>query len=541
MKKIIASMLLTSIIHFAFATEKEVKSKIKNVTVFLTGAEINRSANVSLSSGNQIIVLKDLSQYIDANTIQVSGIGNFIILGVDYRRNYINTSKNSPEMKKLQDSLKFYNEHIEENTQLLDVYNNEKQMILANKVLNGENVSFEPAKLAELSNFYRTRLKDINLKSLALNRKNKHYTNRARVLSRQINELSNKGNTTTGEILVTVAAKSATNGTLNVKYKVSNAGWVPSYDIRSKSLNEKIQISYKASLYQNTGVDWKNINITFSTGNPNLSNTQPELYPWYLQYYNAYKKRARSKTLSSGYNNAPQMQSLEIADDEEYESTSYEQKADSISSFTKTVNNLVNSEFKLGMPLTVKSDGKSQLLILDEHQLDAQYKYYTVPKLDKNAFLIAKITGWEELSLLPGEINLYNAGTYVGKSYLDPSETQDTLEISLGRDQSIVLDRKTIKDFCKNQVVGGNRKITKAYEIIVRNPKPEQLEIEILDQIPLSKNSDIVVSADEISGGKLDEKTGFVTWKLTLKPKESKKLMLKFTVKYPKDKRLSNL
>ncbi|HCQ29920.1 MAG TPA: hypothetical protein DIU39_06515, partial [Flavobacteriales bacterium] len=413
-------MLLTSIIHFAFATEKEVKSKIKNVTVFLTGAEINRSANVSLSSGNQIIVLKDLSQYIDANTIQVSGIGNFIILGVDYRRNYINTSKNSPEMKKLQDSLKFYNEHIEENTQLLDVYNNEKQMILANKVLNGENVSFEPAKLAELSNFYRTRLKDINLKSLALNRKNKHYTNRARVLSRQINELSNKGNTTTGEILVTVAAKSATNGTLNVKYKVSNAGWVPSYDIRSKSLNEKIQISYKASLYQNTGVDWKNINITFSTGNPNLSNTQPELYPWYLQYYNAYKKRARSKTLSSGYNNAPQMQSLEIADDEEYESTSYEQKADSISSFTKTVNNLVNSEFKLGMPLTVKSDGKSQLLILDEHQLDAQYKYYTVPKLDKNAFLIAKITGWEELSLLPGEINLYNAGTYVGKSYLDP-------------------------------------------------------------------------------------------------------------------------
>ena len=164
-----------------------------------------------------------------------------------------------------------------------------------------------------------------------------------------------------------------------------------------------------------------------------------------------------------------------------------------------------------------------------------------MPKLDKNAFLIAKITGWEELSLLPGEINLYNAGTYVGKSYLDPSETQDTLEISLGRDQSIVLDRKTIKDFCKNQVVGGNRKITKAYEIIVRNPKPEQLEIEILDQIPLSKNSDIVVSADEISGGKLDEKTGFVTWKLTLKPKESKKLMLKFTVKYPKDKRLSNL
>jgi uncharacterized protein (TIGR02231 family) len=540
MKKSIVLFLLFGLFQMVSASEKEIKSKIKNVTVFLTGAEINRSAYVSLSAGNQVVVLKGLSQYIDANTIQVTGKGNFVILGVDFRRNYINTTQNTPEMLKLQDSLKYYNDHIEENTQMLDVYNNEKQMILANKVLNGENVSFEPSKLAELSNFYRTRIKDINLKSLELNRKNKHFSNRVKLLSRQISELTGKGNTTTGEILVTIAAKASTNGTLELKYKVGNAGWVPSYDIRSKSLNDKIQISYKASLYQNTGVDWENVNITFSTGNPNLSNIKPELYPWYLQYYNTYYKNGRAK---AAYSNAPQLQSVEIAEEDEAPAYSGKSESDakSISSFTQSVNNLVNSEFKLGVPLTIESNGKRQLLIIDEHELTAQYKYYAVPKLDKNAFLIAKITGWEELSLLPGEINLYNAGTYVGKSYLDPAETQDTLEISLGRDQSIVLDRKTIKDFCKNQVVGSSRKITKAYEITVRNPKSENLEIEILDQIPLSKNNEITVSADEISGGKLDEKTGIIRWNISLKPKESKKLQLKFTVKYPKDKKLSNL
>ncbi len=536
MKKTTLLFFLSAFSVLLQAAEKEVKSSIKSVTVFLTGAEIHRTAHVSLSAGNQVVVLKNLSQYIDANTIQVAGKGNFVILGVDFRRNYINTAQHSPEMKKLKDSLAYYQQHIEENTQMLDVYQNEKQMILANKTLGGEEAAFDPSKLAELSDFYRKRITDINLKTLNLQRKNKHFGARVKAINQQINELSYKGNTTTGEIYVTLSAKNAVSGKLLLTYKVGNAGWVPSYDIRSISLKDDIQISYKASVYQNTGVNWTNVPITFSTGNPNLSNQKPELYPWYLQYFNVYVKR--SKSVSSGNQAAPQLAETVVLEDE----ANYEVvESKSLSSFTETVTNLVNTEFKLGYPLTVKSDGKAQLLVIDEYTLSADYSYYAVPKLDKNAFLIAKITGWEELSLLPGEVNLYNAGTYVGKSYLDPTATQDTLEISLGRDPSIVLERKMVKDFCKNQLAGNNRKITKAYEIVIRNPKQELITIKIIDQIPLSRVQSITVSVDEKSGGKLDEKTGFITWKYTLNAKESKKIMLKFTVKYPKDKRISGL
>ncbi len=538
MKKITLLFFLSAFNMLLQAAEKEVKSSIKSVTVFLTGAEIHRTAHVSLSAGNQVVVLKNLSQYIDANTIQVAGKGNFVILGVDFRRNYINTAQHSPEMKKLKDSLAYYQQHIEENTQMLDVHQNEKQMILANKTLGGEEAAFDPSKLAELSDFYRKRITDINLKTLNLQRKNKHFEARVKAINQQINELSYKGNTTTGEIYVTLSAKNAVSGKLLLTYKAGNAGWVPSYDIRSISLKDDIQISYKASVYQNTGVNWTNIPIIFSTGNPNLSNQKPELYPWYLQYFHAYAKKIKKASgRSAAYAEAPQLQSLEITTDSNYEVV----ESKSLSSFTETVSNLVNTEFKLGYPLTVKSDGKAQLLVIDEHTLSADYSYYAVPKLDKNAFLIAKITGWEELSLLPGEVNLYNAGTYVGKSYLDPTATQDTLEISLGRDPSIVLERKMVKDFCKNQLAGNNCKITKAYEIVVRNPKQEPITIKIIDQIPLSRVQSITVSVDEKSGGKLDEKTGFITWKYTLNAKESKKIMLKFTVKYPKDKRISGL
>ncbi len=539
MKKTVLLSIVFLFSAFSWAAETKVVSKIKAVTVFLTGAEVHRAASVNLKPGTQTLVLTGLSQYIDENTIQISGKGNFIIMGVDFRHNYLNTAQHSPEMKKLKDSLAFYRRQVEENTQLLDVYKNEKQMILANQTLAGEESTFEPSKLAELSAFYRSRIKDINLKTLSITRKNKRYNNRISTLSKQINELNYQGNKTTGEIIVTVSSKNTTPGKLHIRYKVSNAGWVPSYDIRSRSMNDKVEITYKASLYQNTGVDWKNVSVTFSTGNPNLSNQQPELSPWYLAYYNTYAKKRESagQAQAGAYAGVLQLQSLEIATDSNYEVI----ESKSLSSFTQTVTNLVNTEFKIDIPLTVLSNGKEQLMELIRHQLNAAYSYYAVPKLDKNAFLLAKITGWEELSLLPGKVNLYNGETYVGKSYLDPSETQDTLSVSLGRDQSIVLERKISKDFSKNQVVGANRKITKAYDIVVRNPKSETIELVIVDQIPLSRNQSISVSADALSGGKLDEKTGLVTWKFTLPPKEAKKFTLKYTVKFPKDKRISNL
>ena len=535
MKKIILNLIIIAIPAILFAeNEINLTSRIKNVNLFLTGAEINRTAKINVKQGNNIYIIKGLSPYMDKNTIQVTGQGKFTILGVSSQNNYLQKIPSKSKIYLYKDSVNFYTKSIEENNQYLNVYAEEKSMILANKTLKGNNQNLNPDDLVKLADFYRVRLKDINFKTLALNRKNKKYTHRISVLSNQISELSAGYKKNTSEILINILSKTQTTGNLVISYKVTNAGWVPSYDIRSTSTDKGIKITYKAKIYQNTGIEWKNIKLTLSTGDLNTSNKKPELFPWYLNYYNVYKKRY-------SYNKSRAMapQTLGAKAEESLDEDKVVSKT--LADFSTSIQNMTNTEFKIALPLNLKSDNKGKLIEVKQDKLPAQYRYLAIPKVNKKVFLIARITDWEKLNLLPGEISLYNQQTYVGKSYLDPSQTDDTLEVSLGNDPVISVKRKIIKDYNKSVIIGSARKVTKGYEIIIKNNKQTNINLLIQDQIPISTIKEIEISHDKISNGTINETTGIISWKTTLKPNKNKKYNFKYTVKYPKDKKITNL
>ena len=144
----------------------------------------------------------------------------------------------------------------------------------------------------------------------------------------------------------------------------------------------------------------------------------------------------------------------------------------------------------------------------------------------------------EEYELLNGDANLYFEGTYKGVAFLNVENTMDTLDISLGRDQDIVIKRTLEKNFSQRQNLGLKRKVDKSWEISIRNTKNAPVTILLEDQYPISSDKSIEIDQIEHSGGMLDEKTGKVTWKITLQPRETKKLYLKYSVKYPKSKQL---
>lgn len=532
MKTLIIIMFLA--LNIYADNETTVKSNIKEVNVYLTGAQITRKSNVNIKKGTNIYVLKELSPNLLPTTIQVSGKGAFTIIGVDYRDNYLNELPVTPKIKRMQDSIRTYQTWIENKNQMLDVYTSEKKLILLNNNIKGNNNNLNPDDLVKLADVYRTRLKDLNFKMLEIKRKNIKYNKRIFVLNQQLTEKRNNYKRNSKEILVTISAKEATTGKLDVSYQVNNAGWIPSYDIRSTNKENGIEITYKGKVYQNTGNDWKNVKITLSTGNLNQSNQKPIISPWYIQYYNQYKQRNKRAKYAAA---KPAMKSefAEVAIEDEQEEAAH------LWEFTETVTGMVNTEFKLSLKLTLKSGDKGKLMEVTRHSLPATYRYFAVPKLDKNAFLLARITGWEDLSLLPGEMSLYNNGTYVGKSFLDPNLTVDTLELSLGRDQFITFKRKNIKDNNKNIIIASNRKVTKAYEITIKNNKNTDIELVMMDQIPLSNISEIEVKLLENSGAEYDETTGFITWKMNMKAKETVKQDFKFSVKYPKNKNITNL
>lgn len=194
-------------------------------------------------------------------------------------------------------------------------------------------------------------------------------------------------------------------------------------------------------------------------------------------------------------------------------------------------------EFEVKHPLTILSNNKPVSAQLGRYELPTTYAYKGVPKIDKDAFLVADATGWGELNLVEGEAMVFYDNSYVGKTILSPVES-DTLHLSLGRDNGIQIERKLIKNNSVHKVLSGNQTQQKDWEISVRNTRSEKVSIKVYDQVPVSQNSDITVTTEELSDGNFNKETGIVVWNLELNPGESRKLRLRYQVKYPKNRRL---
>lgn len=192
--------------------------------------------------------------------------------------------------------------------------------------------------------------------------------------------------------------------------------------------------------------------------------------------------------------------------------------------------------YEIEEPYSVISDGKISTIDIQAVKVKADYEYFAVPKIDRDAFLTANVTDWRELNLLTGEANIFFEGAFLGKTVLDPTYASDTISISLGRDKSVQIQRNKMKEFTQRQFLGGNKIETVAFEIKIRNNKSEPIHIVIQDQFPISSENDVTVEGSIKPAGKIEDATQIITWDMDIVPGEEKKMELKYTVKYPKDK-----
>jgi len=209
---------------------------------------------------------------------------------------------------------------------------------------------------------------------------------------------------------------------------------------------------------------------------------------------------------------------------------------DELSDYISVKDSELNVSFDIDLPYDVPGNGKEQTVSLKEFPVNSIYKYYSVPKLDKDAYLLGEVADWEQLNLLPGEANIIFEGTYIGKSYIDPNSTMDTLNLTLGKDKRIVVKKEKLKDYSSIKFLGSNKKQVFTYELTVKNNKKEAVQMLLKDQYPLSTNKDIEIELLESSGAANNTELGVLSWKLQLPPGESKKLRVSYSVKYPKDK-----
>jgi len=533
MKRIIAFSLLTllSVITLSAQTEKEIKADIKHVTVFTDRAQLDQESPVTILPGKSVLKLTGLSPYIDPQSIQVKGFGEFTILSVNLQNNYLQNLEASPEVKNLRSQIDALLIKTEDEKAAISVLKEKSSFLVANKAVLVKETTFSLEQFKNLMDLYTNNMELVTMTILKKERLLKEYEKQVAALQQQISEKVNKQQLPSGEISVTVTSEKQVSGKLSFSYVVTNAGWYPSYDIRVDDIKSPVTIFYKANLFQNSGVAWKDVKLSFSNATPWVAGNIPVLYPWFVDFYNPAPVMLRGQIAGIKSSQAPVMMEMAVSDKK--------MEAEAAEAIPVAVQKQVGETtitFDIALPYTIPSDGKVQTVEIQRLNAPADYKYVTLPKLSTLAYLTANITDWAKLSLQSGEATLYFENSFVGKSYLNVDQLNDTLTISLGTDNSILVKREKRTDYTSKRIIGSNKTETYSFLLTVRNNKSNSVKITLNDQLPVSSNSGITVEAIELSGGNYNSKTGYVKWDLDIKPQETKLITLTYSVKYPKDK-----
>lgn len=579
------------LIHLSlWAQDKEVfvKSTIEAVTVYKNNARILRKAKANIPAGSSELVLEKLSQKILINSIQVKlSNSNVALVSAVPRINYLKQTEASERYKTVNDSLVLIAKEIRALMLDENVVRVTKKTLLDNNPLgSGYKEGFTVAEVKEVMDFKRKELSALEKELLKLDYKKQDLQKRQQFLQQQQSLLFGARSKPSGEVVLKLQSATKVATDIEITYVVTDAGWRPLYDLKSEGVGKPLDLVYKAHVFQQTGFDWEQVKLTLSSTDPSLSNDRPILNPLklnllaaanyrvknkkgntYIQYQgsgnvvlesqvkkkeafvrNNQEKSAYDLTARASVNVLDRGESINSNGSRSSSNDTYidgvrvignfgipEDEIEIINDFTDLLmDESQDANFDLDLLQNIPSDGEQHIVEIKRHEVNVNYEYHIVPKLDKGAFLLAKITNYGQYNLLSGKANIFFEGVYLGQSYLDSKVTTDTLLLSLGRDEKISVRREKLKSVRKEQ--GSFVKENLGFEISVRNNKNEEVDITILDQIPVSKNKELEIKLLESFSAIFYKPYGSLRWRLKVKPNETLKVKFEYEVKYPKDR-----
>lgn len=187
---------------------------------------------------------------------------------------------------------------------------------------------------------------------------------------------------------------------------------------------------------------------------------------------------------------------------------------------------------------TIPSNNIPTIIRMETYQINANYEYVVLPKLEKKAYISTIIPEWAKYNLLDGPVYIFWNNEFKGQSYLTTNAMKDYVDLSVGADKGITVNREIVQSSSSRQVMISSNKATRTWRITLTNTKSVPVEVVVNDQYPISNDEDIEVELVQCQGASVDKNTGIITWKETLKPGEEKKFDFTYRVKYPVGKTL---
>lgn len=578
-------------------------SILKEATVYRNGAELLHTVKLNLNQGTNEVVIDGISNKVDVNSIQLGTEGKASILSMEFSTDYLAPIVKSALYRRLEDSVEVLSKELVKIQVQLKTDRELQELLKANKQIGGTQTGLSVAELIKMMDYYKAKSLELENEMSLLKEKESKVMDNYSKLTRQMQEEESKNTKTGGKLVLQLSCPQAGNFTFTVSYVTPSAYWTPAYDLKVENVSKPLQVIYKARMVQTTGIDWKNVKLSLATATPGQQGNAPIFQSWFLGYVDPVTRMESNMYMNAVPSMlAGRVAGVQITNDDEQSQKETAVKIRGVRSLSgdntplyvvngvvtsakdfsridpKSIKNIevlkgasatslygsqaengvmvitlkdgigdyvtindkeLNVTFDIDMPYDVPSNGKEQQVELKTFTVPSIYKYYAAPKLDKETYLLSEVADWESLNLLPGEATIMVEGTYVGKTYIDPASTQDTLNLTLGKDKRVVVKREKLKDFSSVKFMGASKKQVFTYELTVKNNKKESIQMVLKEQYPLSTLKDIEVELLESSGAVNNAELGVLTWKLELPAGATKKVRVSYSVKYPKDKVLN--
>lgn len=571
-------------------------STIEEVEVYRKNARVHRVAKTNVPAGSSNIILEDISSKLLINSVQVKIKNKQVALvaalpRMNYEEIFVEQKRSPQRISVISDSLillaRLKSELRVEQNSISSV----RQLMMNHNPLGSKKDSgYTVAQIKELMEFRQKELMKMDMVLLTLTEKQNNVGRTINRLTNELTKLQQKRAHSSGQLVLQVQADKATATDIEVSYVVAGAGWSPVYDLKSDGIGKPLNLVYKANVYQNTGYDWKQVKLSLSSSDPSMSHNRPILRPFkigmlaisvpdkssvvnvkkgntYIQYQGtgnvileqAFPYRGRygitnitTRNVSSivattaGINQADQGEAINSNGSRSTNNNTYIDGVRVIGQVGKlgtsgkpmTNFDVADTEetssinFDLDLLQNVPTDGQMHVVTIKKESIPVEYEYHIVPKLEKNAFLLAKVTEYGKYNLMPGTANIFFEDVYLGQSTLDPAIVTDTLLLSLGRDEQIGVKRERLKE--ERKKMGNNMREELTFELSIRNNKKVSIPITVLDQIPLSNHEKLEVQLLESSSARYYKPYGSLRWQQQVGVNKTVKLRYTYRVKYPK-------
>jgi uncharacterized protein (TIGR02231 family) len=374
---------------------------------------------------------------------------------------------------------------------------------------------------------------------------------------------------------LSVLVKSAGPIRLDLSYLVTEATWMPGYDLRVSTEKKIMTVVYNAVVQQNTSEDWSDVELKFSTAKPNIASKHPDLQRWPIVFYTPppppppVTKTANVMQLTPGVQSQSVQQQFQGVNMQNvYQETVY--NVDGVNVTKKVASKLDDEahkrqqEFRSEMERiesgiedksisvvftmpgknTIKSDNVPHKISIMSREMPVYFRYSTVPKLMRAAFLKARVKNTSDYPILPGDYNVFLNNAFITTSRMGFKSPNEEFWTFLGMDEGIKVEYKSKEKYKESSALFAKKTSSLVYEnlISVTNNKKIEIEIVIWDQLPIPNDKEISVELLEpkqinnVSLKKTDEE--FLEWISRLKPGEKLKIPLKFAIQYPKGREI---